>query len=301
MGIEYRLANEGDIPDISSVFVQAHDDLYRKRGLFETPMNPLPPSPIFAFLIHKTPHAFWVAEEENKVVGFSHSFMRGSFWYFSWLFISPSHQGRDIGRNLLERTLASWKDVEVTNRATMTFAFNPVSQFLYMKYGMYPREPAYYVETPSKRIMENKQSPHGLEFEELTSLRDASAILRKMDEFVLGFSLDWHHEYFFETKARCYIIKDKGDPVGYAYVSPGGRVGPVAVNSNEFTEPVLETALKLSASQGVEKVWYWMPGSNLHAVKLALKYKMRLDPAVFMSTKPFAKWENYIFSSAALM
>jgi len=301
MTVGYRLAKQDDIPGISTVFAEAHDDLYRKRGLFETPISPIPPPPIFAFLIRKTSHAFWVAEEEGRIVGFSDSFMRGSFWYFSWLFISPSRQGRDIGRNLLERTLASWKDTQITNRGTMTFAFNPVSQFLYMKYGMYPREPAYYVEAPSKGIIENGQPPHGLDFEELTSLGDGSAILRQMDKFVLGFSLEWHHEYFFETKARCYIFKDKGEPVGYVYVSPSGRVGPMAVNSNEFTEPVLETGLKLSASQGVEKVWYWMPGSNIHAVELALKYKMRLDPAVFMCTKPFAKWGNYIFSSAALM
>jgi ribosomal protein S18 acetylase RimI-like enzyme len=301
MGISFRLAKEGDVIGISTVFAEAHDDLYRKRGFNEPPTNPIPPSPIFAFLIRKTPDAFWVAEDEGKIVGFSDSFVRGSFWYFAWLFISPSFQGRDIGRNLLERTLASWKNNEITNRATITFAFNPVSQFLYMKYGMYPREPAYYVEAPSKRIVENMQPAHGLNFEELTSLRNGSEILRQMDEFVLGFSLDWHHEYFFETKGRCYIFKDKGKPVGYVYVSPSGRVGPLAVNSSHFTEPVLETALKLSASQGAEKVWYWMPGSNIHAVELAIKYKMRLDPAVFMSTKPFAKWENYIFHSAALM
>jgi hypothetical protein len=40
---------------------------------------------------------------------------------------------------------------------------------------------------------------------------------------------------------------------------------------------------------------------DIHAVELALKYKMRFDPYVFMSTKPFAKWENYIFHGAALM
>jgi len=130
----------------------------------------------------------------------------------------------------------------------MTFAFNPVSQFLYMNYGMYPREPAYYVEAPSERITgKNAQPPNELDFEALKSLRDGTPILRKIDEIVLGFALDWHHEYFFETKARCYIVKDKGNPVGYVYVSPEGRVGPMAVNSSEFTGGVLEKALGLSA------------------------------------------------------
>lgn len=301
MGISYRLAKEGDATGISMVFAEAYDDLYRKRGLFETPTNPNPPNPIFAFLIRKTPHAFWVAEEGGKIVGFSDSFMRGSFWYFSWLFISPSHQGRDIGRNLLERTLASWKDAQITNRATITFAINPTSQSLYMRYGMYPREPIYYVKAPSKAIKENKQPTVKLDFEELTNLGNGSAILRQVDEYVLGFPLDWHHEYFFETKARCYVFKDKGGPVGYAYVRPTGGVGPMAVNSNQFTKPVLETALSLAASQPVDNVAFWVPGSNTQALELALKYRMQFDPFVFMSAKSFAKWENYLFNSAALM
>ena len=164
----------------------------------------------------------------------------------------------------------------------------------------HPREPTYYVHAPSKAVKEAKEPAVKLDFEELTSLGDGSAISRQMDEYVLGFSLDWHHEYFLETKARCYIFKDEGNPLGYVYVRPNGTVGPMAVNSKEFTKPVLDTALRLS-SQGVDNVGYYTPGSNINAVELALKYKMRLDPFVFMSTKPFAKWENYIFHSAALM
>ena len=301
MSANYRLAKEEDVAGISTVFVDAYNDLYRRHELLETPMNPNPPNPIFAFLIRKTPHAFWVAEENGKIVGYSHSFMRDSLWYLSWLFISPSSQGRDVGRNLLERTLASWKNSEITNRATITFAFNPASQFLYMKYGMYPREPAYYAETPSKTILENSQPPNALQFQEMTSLGDLSEVLSEMDRYVLGFSLDWHHELFFETKARCYVFNEKGNPVGYAYVRPNGAVGPVAVNSSHLIKPVLDAALRLAAGQGVEKVRYYMPGSNTHAVELALKYKMRIEPYVFMSTKPLAKWELYIFHSAALM
>lgn len=282
------------------MFVEAYDDLYRKRGLLETPSEPIPPNPIFSFQIRKTPHAFWVAEQEGEIVGFSDSFVRDSFWYFSWLFISPSNQGQDIGRNLLERTLASWKEVQITNRATMTFAVNPTSQSLYMRYGMYPREPAYFVRAPSKVIKEEKRQAAELDFEELANLGEGSDILRQMDEHVLGFSLDWRDEYFFETKARCYVFLDKNSPAGYVYVRPSGVVGPMAVKLKEFTKPVLDMALEIAATLGVENVGYYTPGSNVGAIELALKYKMRFDPYVFMSTKLFAKWENYIFNSAAL-
>lgn len=297
----YRLAKEGDIPNMSTVFAEAHDDLYRKRGFFETPTNLVPANPLLDFLIRKVPHAVWVAEEEGEVVGFTGSFVRGSLWFLSYLFVAPAFQGQGIGRSLLERTLVSWKDTQITNRATITLAFNPASQSLFMECGMYPREPAYFAEGSSSTIMESWPPAHELDFEALTSLRDGSEILRHLDELVLGFSLDWHHEFFFETRARCYIFKDKGNLVGYAYVRPSGGVGPIVVNSSRFTRPVLQTALGLSAGQEVEKVWYYMPGSNVYAVELALKYKMRLDPYLFMSAKPFGKWENYIFHRPGLM
>jgi GNAT superfamily N-acetyltransferase len=299
--VAYRLAKEEDIPSISRVFAEAGDDLDRRRGFFEGPTNPVPPSPLYGFLIRKTPGVLWVAEKEGEVVGFSGSLMRGSFWYFVYLFILPGHQGQNIGRTLLEKTLNSWQGRSITNRATITFAFNPASQFLYMQYGMYPREPAYYVRSTSKTITQNSQPEVGLDYDELPNLREGTDVIKRLDEYVLGFSLDWHHEFFFETKAKCYIFKDQGRPVGYAYVRPNGTVGPMAVDSTEFMRPGLDTALRISASQSVEHVGYWMPGSNIHAAELALKYKMRLYPMVFMSTKAFAKWENYVFHSAALM
>ena len=283
------------------MFAESHDDLYRKRGFPVPTTNPLPPPPNFGFLIRKTPGAFWVAEDEGKIVGYSDSFVRGTFWYFAWLFVLPGYQGRDIGRHLLERTLASWKGVKITNRATITFAFNPVSQFLYMKYGMYPREPVYYAEAPREKVRKIPPDATDLEYDELTKLREGAAVLEGVDRSVLGFSLGWHHEFFFEAGARCYVFRRHGDPVGYAYVHPNGRVGPVAVNRSSYMGPALRVGLGLSAAQEAEKVWYWMPGSNVQAVELALKYKMQIDPGVFMSARPFAKWGNYIFHSAAMM
>ena len=297
----YRLARESDAADISKVFAEAHDDLYRRRGFPIPPTNPLPPPPIFGFLIKKTPNAFWVASDGGKVVGFSDSFVRGSFWYFAWLFVSPGYQGRDIGKDLLERTLASWKEVHITNRATTTFAFNPVSQFLYMKYGMYSREPVYFVEAPTDRFRKGRHHAGAPTYERLSRLKEIAPTVRLVEESVLGFPLDWHHEYFLETKARCYVFKSQREVAGYAYVHPNGRVGPLAVHSSRLMGPVLEMAVELAAAEGPERVWFWTPGSNVSAVELAIKHGMRFDPGVFMCTKPFARWTNYIFYSAAMM
>lgn len=262
--------------------------IYRKRGRFEKPTHPSLPNRIFAFLIRRTSNAFWVAEEQGRIVGYSDSFVRGSFWYFSWLLISLSHQGRDIGARLLEKTLGSWKDVRITNKATMTFAFNPASQALYTRHGMYSPEPVYVVAASAQAIGNSKGPDGGLDLEESKSLNDASPTVAPIDERVLGFALDWHHEFFFATRGRCYIFKDSGEPVGYVYVRPSRAAGPTAVSSERCMEPVLRRSRELSANQGVDRVSYWTPGSNVHAVDFALKRTMRFEPLVFMCTRPFA-------------
>jgi GNAT superfamily N-acetyltransferase len=299
MPIIFRLANKDDIPSISRLFAETKDDIDRRYGFFETRTNPLSQIPLYEFLNRKIPGAFWIGEKDGEVVGFSNSFMRRAFWYLASLFILPNHQGQGLGKKLLEKTLGYWSDQLISNRACTTFAFNPASQFLYMRYGMYAREPVYYAHTLSKKISARLTTP--LEYEELGSLDDGWETIRRMDEHALGFSLEWHHEYFSQTHAKCYVFKDHNNSIGYAYVSPNGMVGPVAVLSSESTKPVLETALELSIDQGAENVGFRMPGSNTYAVQLALKCKMRLYPMVLMSNQPFAKWKNYIFHSSALM
>src|SRR5574340_417929 len=135
MAIEFRPAEEPDLEGISAVFAAAYDDLRRSRGFVEAPTNPSPPPAILAFLLRQTPQAFWVAQDGGRIVGFADSFLRGTLWYLAWLFVSPSVQGRRVGHELLERTLAAWGNAPIENRATMTFAINPVSQSLYMRYG----------------------------------------------------------------------------------------------------------------------------------------------------------------------
>jgi hypothetical protein len=117
----------------------------------------------------------------------------------------------------------------------------------------------------------------------------------------LAFLLEWHHELFFESRARCCVFLDGGNPEGYAYVRPSGGIGPAAVRYERYMKSILQTAFSLAAGQKVEKVFLYMPGSNVHAVDLALKCKMKFEPQVLMSTGPFAKWQNYIFNSSALM
>jgi ribosomal protein S18 acetylase RimI-like enzyme len=141
MNIIYRPAKPADILVAAQVYSTALNDLYQRHGLGDQVVQFTQPNPYYAFCLQEEPEGFWVAESETEIVGMAISWLRGSFWFLGCLFILPTCQQSGIGRNLLDKTLELGSSV--TNRALITFPFNRVSTALYMRYGMYPREPIY--------------------------------------------------------------------------------------------------------------------------------------------------------------
>src|SRR5436305_7237989 len=73
------------------------------------------------------------------MLGFAFSWVCGGLWFLGELFVSPVHQGRGIGNELLTRTLDQARKVGATNKALITFTFNTISQGLYIRRGLFPR------------------------------------------------------------------------------------------------------------------------------------------------------------------
>ncbi|MGO9645696.1 MAG: N-acetyltransferase family protein [Candidatus Bathyarchaeia archaeon] len=304
MAILYRQAKPQDIESVPRVYAEAIDDLHRRRGFFEEPTNPLPLNQLYSFMLSKVPEAFWVAEYKGEIVGYSVSWIRASFWFLMDLFILSAHQSKGIGRSLIEKTLESWQDVKITNRAVITPAYNPSSISLYTRFIMYPREPLYFARASPNLIRKHAtRASKKLDFEVVASYRKVAGRLGRIDRKVLGFALDWHHECFFEVeKAKCLIFEEDGRPEGYAYVRQNGRIGPLAVLRESFLEKVMSSALLFAAEQGTDNVLALFAGSNERAVSTILKHGLRIDiPMLFMSSSPVRNWKNYLPYSPGLM
>src|SRR5712692_489267 len=163
--MDYRHAKVSDIPRVAEVFATAIDDIDRKHGFYEKPTPKSPPSPQYAFWLKKNPGAFWVAEDRGQVVGYTFSFLRGPLWFLADLFILPEHQGKGIGGTLIKKTLGSWRDRRITNRALITPAFNRASVSLYMRYEMLPRQPVYFASATREAVERGLQDMEGKERE----------------------------------------------------------------------------------------------------------------------------------------
>ena len=304
VGIEYRLAESRDLPSVARTFATAIDDLGKKHGFFTEPTSASPPNPQYAFWLSKDPASFWVATHHDRVVGYTFSFLRGSFWFLADLFILPKYQGKGIGGTLIKRTLGSWQGREISNKALITPAFNRASVSLYMRHGMLPRQPVYFASAPRRNLLKSPGSRlSDLEVEEVSDYTRASEKLARLHTAALGFSPGWHNELFFEVHhATCLLFTKEGQNVGYSFVRMNGRVGPLVVRSESFFRPALEFTLKAAAERTKGEVTFFFPGTNADAVRAHIEHGFSITyPLLFLSSKSMGDWGNYMFYSPGLM
>ena len=303
--MDYRHAKVSDIPEVSRVFAAAIDDLDRKHGFYERPTLTSPPNPQYSFWLKKDPGAFWVAEDRGQVIGYAFSFLRGSLWFLADLFILPEYQGKGIGGTLIKKTLGSWRERRITNRALITPAFNRASVSLYMRYEMLPRQPVYFAGAPREAVergLQNKEVKE-LEVEEVKNFRAAAPLLDKVHMLALGIPSGWHNEFFFEVhKSRCLIFRKRGRLEGYSFVRPNGRLGPLVVRSASSFAPAFDLTLWAAVESTSEKVMMFFPGTNGGAVRMGMHHGFRINyPLLFLSSRPMGDFENYLFYSPGLM
>jgi GNAT superfamily N-acetyltransferase len=302
--IEYRLAKSSDLPAVATTFATAIDDLDKKHGFFSKPTSVSPPNPQYAFWLSKDPESFWVATYNNRVVGYTYSFLRGTLWFLADLFILPEYQGKGIGGELMIRTLESWKGREISNRALITPAFNRASVSLYMRHGMLPRQPVYFAKAPSDQLVESLASKAWeLDVEEVSDYGRVSEELAHLHTTALGFPPGWHNELFFRIhQARCLLFKKSGQTVGYSFVRSNGRIGPLVVGSEALFRSAFELTLKLAAERADGEVTIFFPATNAEAVRAFVEHGFSITyPLLFLSSKPLGDWGNYLFYSPGLM
>jgi GNAT superfamily N-acetyltransferase len=150
MDIIYRPARDDDLEAGVDIVVDAINDLRARHGF---PLTMTAGPPLFQQLcLSEGPDGLWVAEAQGKVAGFAMSWMSQRFWFLAQLFVRPELQAKGTGQALLSRTLEQAQRYGASNRALVTFAYNPKSTGLYIRNGMYPREPLYFMSAPASGL-----------------------------------------------------------------------------------------------------------------------------------------------------
>jgi GNAT superfamily N-acetyltransferase len=300
MHIIYRPATAEDLEPATRIVQDAYNDLRVRHGL--PPSIALVPPLFQTFSLAEPSSSLWVAEAEGTLQGFAFSWMRQRFWFLAQLFVRPGTQSKGIGQAMLSRTLRHAEENDAGNRALITTAYNMVSTGLYIRNGLYPREPLLRMAAPVKLVEERIATP-GQEAVPIEPWPSSREWLDRIDEEVLGFRRESHHAFLLGgVAARALRIEQAGRPVGYAYVSAGGHIGPLAAlpgaDAGETLKAVVRGALEMRPKQ----VSMVIPGRADRMQNMAFALGFRIDESlVLLSARPFGDWSHYMPSNPGFM
>jgi GNAT superfamily N-acetyltransferase len=297
MDINYRPARQEDLEPGVAIVVEAINGLRARHG-FNMAMSAYPPM-FQRHCLAKDPSGLWVAETSEGLAGFAMSWISERFWFLAQLFVRPNLQVQGIGQTLLSRTLEQAQRQEAQNRALVTFAYNTRSTGLYVRNGMFPREPLYVMTASAREVAARLKDTGDYDTAPMLQKDESAAWVGDIDEEVLGFRRDAHHVFLRGTgTAEAVQIQHDGIPVGYAYVSPNGHIGPLAIAPNADAARVVEAAIRYALRVRPEEVSLIVPGSADHILAALSEIGFRIvEPYVVLSARPFGRMQCYMPSN----
>ena len=293
MDITYRPAKPEDLAEAERVVQQSGSALRVRHGLQPWPAPP--PTAFPKFCLEQDPSGLWVAQDGDTIVGFGFSWMSGKFWCLSQLFVSPETQAKGVGQALLSKTLMQAERNGAANRALITFGYNMASTGLYLQNGLYPREPIYHMAAPAHSLAPNLVDA-GYDITPIEPRPQSGEWIGRIDQELLGYRRDPHHQFLLGSSAvRAVRIEHAGRIAGYAYISAGGHVGPLAIAPDADAKAVVTTALRCVLEGGAKRVSMLVPGRAEIVMQTILALGFRIEePLVLMAWRPFGNWCNYL-------
>jgi GNAT superfamily N-acetyltransferase len=293
MRIAYRPTSFEDLDRVDALVVSSINELTERHGFGHIAS---PSVPRFqAFSLQDDPRGLWTAEDNDMPVGFAWSWTCEDFWFLAQLFVKPGIQSGGIGRTLLLRTMQHADAVGARNRALITFAFNTVSQGLYVQHGFMPRFPVYLMSIPAQAVR-GRVPDRVLEVSPLDGSDAEIVLLSELDRLALGFSRGKHHRLLFdEPGIRAIGLNQGGRLVGYCYISRSGHIGPFAIASADLAPAGFETAIAVASEAAADCISCFVPGSNASVLRRAANVGFRINlPMLFMSSDAVGDWPCYL-------
>jgi hypothetical protein len=181
-------------------------------------------------------------------------------------------------------------------------AYNTASTGLYIRNGLYPREPLLRMTAPAA-ILQGIVGAGRLDVTPIEPRPEAHGWLEPIDEEVLGFRRETHHAFLLESfAAQGLRIECAGRPVGYAYVSAEGHIGPLAVAPGADPGEVVSAVVRVVLEGRPKQVSMIVPGKADEVLRIVSRLGFRIEePFVLLSARPFGNWHHYLPSNPGFM
>ncbi|PWU25007.1 MAG: hypothetical protein C5B48_03490 [Candidatus Rokuibacteriota bacterium] len=242
------------------------------------------------------PDGYFCAVEDGRICGMVSALVRGRVWYLSMFFVLPGHQGRRVGRALLERALAYGEARGAEIRCTWA-TLDPRAQARYVMAGMAPRWPIYRLDGNAEAVARLKAYA-ALDPREREQPCDPGAA-EKLTAEAFGYGRADDLAHWRSDGGAAVAIERGGELAAFAY-RRGQRIGPAAGRN----ETALVQAFAAAAAAGARdggNVTARVPGACTSLLEALVRCGFRLgDPTLFMASRLFGRPELYLPSGPIL-
>ena len=218
----------------------------------------------------------WVARDEAEVIGIVVAHDSEEERYVGDLFVEPSYRDQGIGARLLRAALGNADEV------ARTMAINPhdaASLALALRFGMSTRDSVVRFAGAIPREEELAKMAAGEYRFAVDTIDPVMHVfaLNELDRQTRGTVRQPDHAYFAQNGSG-QIFFLSGECVGYAYVWPDGRIGPLACASEAYLVQIFAYALvTLQRTYSASWCTTLVPGSNRRVGRASLRAGLQIQ------------------------
>ncbi len=236
----------------------------------------------------------WTARDVDEPVGIAFAHALETEWFVSELYVEPSFRNAGLGWKLMRQATADSGDVSL---AGMIEADDVGSLAFFLRRGMGLHVPVLRItgEIPSEddlvqmaagdyRFATVPIDPHAHKSE-----------IDALDREVRGTARPQDHIAFTQlATGTAFVLND--EIVGYTYVWPDGRIGPLVAASGAYLVQFFGFALmSLQRAYGASWCMALVPGSNVRIMRAAVRIGLTLDQVrIFATDQPQIDLSRYV-------
>jgi GNAT superfamily N-acetyltransferase len=231
---------------------------------------------LYTDLAQFSPSGAWVAKDEQTPIGIAFAHALDDEWFLSEIFVEPSFQKQGLGWNLLKAVAGDAGDV------TRSGLLDPAELggiAFFLRRAVSLQVPVVRIRGAIPREEELARMAAGeyrFETQPLDTAKERLA-LAALDREVRGSPRPFDHRYF-EENAQGISFKINREFVGYAYVWPSGRVGPMVASSAAYLVQMFAYALvTLTRVYAASWCTALVPGSNVRVMRAAMRAGLEID------------------------
>ena len=249
---------------------------------------------LYVNLAERAPRGAHVALDEGTPIGIAFTHELENEWFVSELYVEPSFRGAGLGWKLLR---AATDDSGDASLAGVVDAGDTGSLAFFLRRGMGLHVPLLRIAGEIPKEDELLSMAAG-DYRFATLPIDPRAhetILSALDREARGTARPNDHASFAQIASGTLLLIND-ECVGYVYVWPDGRIGPMVAASSAYLTQFFSFALvALRRTYGASWCQALVPGSNVRVMRAAVRIGLQLDQVrIFATDAPQIDLSRYI-------